>query len=265
MSYSSPTLTFSLDVLNGAEFDLSKAYGKGETERCVETPWAALTFAKVGRVLDIGLAMSHPDYLGLMIGFLDKGGKIEGADIIKPERVKTRYPEAWRDQILDIPVQIGDVRKMDFSADPFDAITCISTLEHIGFDAPSDRTDTAFDRPTERSALPDRSPDADKDALAAFRKALKLGGLLCLTVPAGVGATRKIQDSTGRWAAYLEYGPEEWKALTSLPGFEVAEEVGFAEFEDGWRKCEPFESVYGASVGEDGFPRGCIMSVLKAV
>ena len=97
MSYTSPTIEFSLDVLNGAEFDLtSRAYGKGETERCVETPWAAQTFAKVNRVLDIGLAMSHPDYLGLMIGFLDKGGKIEGADIIKPERVKTRYPEAWR-------------------------------------------------------------------------------------------------------------------------------------------------------------------------
>ena len=46
MNYTSPTLTFSLDVLNGAEFDLTKAYGKGETERCVETPWAALTFAR---------------------------------------------------------------------------------------------------------------------------------------------------------------------------------------------------------------------------
>ncbi|MAK60493.1 MAG: hypothetical protein CMK09_05915 [Ponticaulis sp.] len=266
MSYTSPTIEFSLDVLNGAEFDLtSRAYGKGETERCVETPWAAQTFAKVNRVLDIGLAMSHPDYLGLMIGFLDKGGKIEGADIIKPERVKTRYPEAWRDQILDIPVHIGDVRKMDFSSDPFDAIMCISTLEHIGFDAPSDRTDTAFDRPTELADLPERSPNADRDALAAFRKALKPGGLLCLTVPAGEGATRKIQDSTGRWAAYLEYGPADWNALTSLPGFDVVTQVGAAEMDDGWRACEPFEKVYSASVGEDGFPRGCIMSVLRAV
>ncbi len=265
MSYTSPTLKFSLDILNGAEFDLSQTYGKGETERCVETPWAALTFAKASRVLDIGLAMSHPDYLGLMMAFLEKGGEIEAADIIRPERVKTRYPEGWRDRILQIPVHIGDVRTMDFSSDPFDAITCISTLEHIGFDAPSDRTDTAFDRPTELDDLPDRSPDADRDALAAFRKALKPGGLLCLTVPGGEGATRKIQDSTGRWAAYLEYGPETWNALTSLPGFELVELVGFSEQEAGWQACEPFEKVYEASVGSDGFPRGCIMAVLKAV
>jgi len=266
MSYSSPTLDLSLTVLNGAPFDLHlEAFGKGETERCVETPWAAQTLAKSDHVLDIGLAMSHPDYLGLLIGFLDKGGMVEGADIIRPERVKTRYPEGWRDQILDIPVHIGDVRKMDFSSNPFDAVMCISTLEHIGFDAPSDRTDTAFDRPTELNDLPDRSLDADRHALGAFRKALKPGGVLCLTVPAGEGATRKIQDSTGRWAAYLEYGPKEWAALKSLPGFEVVEEVGVAEVEDGWRACEPFDNVYKASVGEDGFPRGCIMAVLKAV
>ena len=265
MTYTSPTLDFSLSVLNGASFDLSKNYGKGETERCVETPWAAQTFAKVGRVLDIGLAMSHPDYLGLMIGFLNKGGKIGGADIIRPERVKTRYPEAWRDQILDIPVHIGDVRKMDLSADPFDAVMCISTLEHIGFDAPSDRQDTAFDRPTELEDLPERSVDADKMALAAFRKALKPGGILCLTVPAGEGAIRKIKDSTGRWAAYLEYGPDNWNALLNLPGFELIEQYGVAETADGWTACTPFEDVYKASVGENGLPRGCIMSVLKAV
>ena len=265
MSYSSPTLEFSLDILNGAEFDLTKTYGKGETERCVETPWTAETLAKAERVLDIGLAMSHPDYLGLLMGFLEKGGKIEAADIIRPERVQSRYPEGWRDRILEIPVHIGDVRQMDFSADPFDAITCISTLEHIGFDAPSDRADTAFDRPTELNDLPDRSVDADHDALAAFRKALKPGGLLCLTVPGGVGATRKIKDSTGRWAAYLEYGPETWSALTSLPGFELVSQVGVAEGPDGWQKCEPFEDVYQATVGDNGLPRGCIMSVLKAV
>lgn len=265
LAYTSPTLEFSLSVLNGEAFDLGVAYGKGETERCVETPWAAQTLAKSSRILDIGLAMSHPDYLGLLMGFLDKGGKIEAADIIRPERVQTRYPDAWRERILQIPVHIGDVRQMDFSSDPFDAITCISTLEHIGFDAPSDRADTAFDRPTELDDLPDRSANADRDALAAFRKALKPGGLLCLTVPAGEGATRKIKDSTGRWAAYLEYGPENWAALTSLPGFEIVEEVGFAEVDDGWRACTPFEDVYNASVGDDGLPRGCIMSVLKAV
>ena len=265
-TYTSPTLELALAVLNGAPFDVSsQAYGKGETERCVETPWAALTLAESARVLDIGLSMSHPDYLGLLIGYLDGGGKVEGADIIKPERVKTRYPESWRDQILDIPVHIGDVRKSDFSADPFDAIMCISTLEHIGFDAPSDRSDTAFDRPEELINLPERSPNADRDALAAFRRALKPGGVLCLTVPAGVGATRKIRDSTGRWAAYLEYGPAEWSALTSLPGFELVSQYGVSEVEDGWRACEPFEDIYKASVGDDGLPRGCIMSVLKAV
>ena len=113
--------------------------------------------------------------------------------------------------------------------------------------------------------LPDRSADADRDALAAFRNALKPGGLLCLTVPGGVGATRKIKDSTGRWAAYLEYGPETWSALTSLPGFELVSQVGVAEGPDGWQTCEPFEDVYQATVGDNGLPRGCIMSVLKAV
>lgn len=266
MSYTSPTLEFSLEVLKGAAFDpAAQAYGPGETERCVETPWAAQTLALSQNVLDIGLAMSHPDYLGLLLGFLEKGGKVTGADIIKPERVQSRYPESWRDRILDIPVHIGDVREMDFSASPFDAIMCISTLEHIGFDAPSDRDDTAFDRPTELSDLPDRTPDADARALAAFRKALKPGGTLCLTVPAGVGATRKIQDSTGRWAAYLEYGPAMWSALTALPGFELISEVGMVETPSGWQVTTPFSEVFSASVGENGLPRGCILSTLKAV
>lgn len=265
MSYSSPTLDFSLSVLNGTAFDLSQAYGKGETERCVETPWAAETFARAERVLDIGLAMSHPDYLGLMLGFLDKGGSIEGADIIKPERVQTRYPEDWRNQILQIPVHIGDVRKMDFSSNPFDAITCISTLEHIGFDSPSSSTETAFDRPEEQSDLPDRSADADRDALAAFRKALKTGGTLCLTVPAGEGATRQIKDSTGRWASYLEYGPSKWADLIRLPGFDVSRQYGVVETTAGWQVCEYFDDVFKASVGDDGLPRGCILSELTAV
>lgn len=265
MSYTSNTLTRSIDVLRGARVDFTEPYGPGETERCVETPFAAQTLAGANRVLDIGLAMSHPDYLGLLLAYLDEGGHVTGADIIRPERVQSRYPEDWRQQILDIPVEIGDVREMDFSSDPFDAVMCISTLEHIGFDAPSSSTETAFERPLQPGDVPARAADVDQRALAAFRKALKPGGKLCLTVPAGVGATRLIKDSTGRWAAYLEYGPEDWSRITSLPGFTLKEEIGVVETDAGWIATSPFDDVFKASVADTGLPMGCIMAVFEAV
>ena len=94
MSYSSPTLDLSLTVLNGAPFDLHlEAFGKGETERCVETPFAAQTLAKSDRVLDIGLAAFHgavefgcgaPEELGKAMGVVVNRGCTHDVSLLSP-------------------------------------------------------------------------------------------------------------------------------------------------------------------------------------
>ncbi len=265
-AYSSSTLTFSLEVLSGRAFDPRKgAFGGGETERAVETPFAAITLARSRSVLDIGYSMSHPDYLGLLLAWKKTGGELVGADIISPTRVASRYPDDWRDKILATEVLLGDVRTLDLDGRTFDAVMCISTLEHIGFDLPSDSQETAFDRPTDKNALPGRDPAADRDAIAAFRRALRPDATLCLTVPAGEGGARATRDSTGRWANYQEYGRAEWAHLRDSPGFTYDDEIGMIATDAGWQACADFEEVFAATPDERGFPRGCILSTFRAL
>jgi hypothetical protein len=62
-------------------------------------------------------------------------------------------------------------------AQPYDAVTCVSTIEHLGIG----------------SYALDEAPDADLLAMAAMREALVSGGVLLLTTPFGPAAVDDLE------------------------------------------------------------------------
>jgi SAM-dependent methyltransferase len=111
-----------------------------ENERIVEYFWAFRNLPTFGKILDVGC---HGSMFSKAMA--SAGYKVYGLD---RKKVSIDHP--------DFVFQQGDV--LDIEGGQFDAVTCISTLEHI--------------------------PD-DKQALANMMKILKPGGFLLLTVPCG--------------------------------------------------------------------------------
>ena len=63
-----------------------------------------------------------------------KNNYLVGVDIIEPKRVMARYPREWYEEIEKIKVNILDISNEYLKDEGFDAISIISTIEHIGFD-----------------------------------------------------------------------------------------------------------------------------------
>jgi hypothetical protein len=142
------------------------------SERCVEVPWTAAHLHGVSRLLDVGWAMSPPEWLGVLLAVEDRGTSLTGIDIIDPERVRTRYPADLVDRVLAVPVRVESILDAQPVDGLFDAISCVSTLEHIGFDiaSPADVTDPAFVRgKTPEEAISVRDPQTDRRFLEAQR------------------------------------------------------------------------------------------------
>ena len=130
-------------------------------------------------LLDIGLSLASHDCIGMLLECKSQYSvTLEAADIIKPETVKTRYPTEWLAGILDVPITIGDIRTMKLPKERYDVVTCISTIEHIGYDAPSSTVEgSAFERKRSKEAVNKaRDPHVNSKVLDAFHKALKKGG-----------------------------------------------------------------------------------------
>ena len=164
-------------------------FGAGRTERVIEIPWAQSWLGQGGSgqaaaILDIGFALSDLDWLAALLGQVDAGASVTAVDIITPERVASRYPEALREKALRTPVIIGDVRTAPVPVAAFDVVTCISTIEHVGFDAKGSTDASAFARWDSVEATPDsRDPAVTGDVMAAIGRALRPGGLALVTVP----------------------------------------------------------------------------------
>ncbi len=129
------TLERALECLeSGVAAPLVGVETRNWSERCVEVPWAAAHLSKVGRLLDVGWSMSPPEWLGVLLAARTRGSDLVGIDIINPERVRNRYPADMVEQVFDVPVRVESVLDAQPDGEFFDTITCISTLEHIGFD-----------------------------------------------------------------------------------------------------------------------------------
>lgn len=206
--------------------------------RYLETLWTAEHLKGVKSILDVGFSLASLEYLGMLLAAKESGASIHGVDIIDPEKVRSRYPEEWLNAIFEVPVTIGDVRTLALPENAYDAVTCISTIEHIGYDAPSTTVGgSAFERvSSEAEARTDRQPSADRDVLAAFHNVLKPGGTALITTPMGSGGPVILRDSLGLYCVEWEYEAESWKGIRDARGFSVDEELFFRNTSSGWKQ-----------------------------
>jgi hypothetical protein len=233
------TLEQSLRILQGEKFATpSGAFNANFTPRSIEVPWSASYIHKNSAILDVGLALANLDYLGVLVAAKEEQGvTVCATDIIRPERVQSRYPEEWVNTVLSIPISIGPAQTVSLPQEKFDTVLCISTLEHIGYDAPSTTlANSAFERPDSEEVAKAliRDPHTDEQVLNTFYGTLKKGGIACITVPMGEGKPIVTKDSKNLYSTEREYDEAGWKALTGDSRFELVEELFFKNTPEGW-------------------------------
>lgn len=149
---------------------LPAGYGTHIDERIVECPWALATLGVgTSRVLDAGSVLNAP--------FLLEQPQLKGRPLVI-------YSLEIDHLQLDPNLSYlhGDFREPILRDEIFEAIVCISTLEHVGM-WPIPKPPVA-----ENLAKPQPQKDltAYRGALAVFSRLLKPGGRLLLTLPFGV-------------------------------------------------------------------------------
>lgn len=148
---------------------LPAGYGVGIDERCVEYPWVLHHLdagAGDGTVLDAGsvfnneLLATHPRLRRHALHIMT----------LAPERECF-----WERGISYI---FSDLRRIPIRDDFYDAVACVSTLEHVG-------CDNSHYAPTAGAAAMHASGGGPLDAVRELARVLKPGGTLLLTVPFG--------------------------------------------------------------------------------
>lgn len=178
----------------------------GATERCVEVPWAESRLANVppGKALEVGYDGQDRE---LLTGMLASGWKLWIVDL-RPVDFPGPAVKVQADIAADTGMPSGF----------FDAILCISTLEHIGED---------------NYHLP-QFENGPALALAEMRRLLAPGGRLLLTAP--VGKAGRYPWTHGNWTAKL-FGVDEWAAQAQEAGFLVCDERYYRLVGDDYVEC----------------------------
>ncbi|MEW6183479.1 MAG: methyltransferase domain-containing protein [Bacillota bacterium] len=185
---------------------MPSGYGVGIDERCVEYPWLVANMdAGPGYFLDAGSTLNH-DYVLEHPVFRQK--KLW---------IMTLAPEDhcfWR---KGISYEFCDLRQIPIVDDYFDAIACLSTLEHIGLDNAL-YTHDEFYR--------ERQPKDFVRAVQELRRVLKPGGVMYISVPYGayadLGAFQQFDKNL------LSLAVEAFEPYTEKS------EVFYRYREDGW-------------------------------
>jgi SAM-dependent methyltransferase len=149
------------------EYPSTRHFETVVTDRVVEEPWAVSKVRAGERVLDVGSATSR--YLREM----PPDCRVYAIDI------RTTPPQPG------IGVVLGNLLQAPFKPGSFDAVTCISTIEHIGLDVYA------------------QGPDEFGDEVATrhLRRLLRPGGRVLVSVPFGrraVSAWLRVYD----WSSF---------------------------------------------------------------
>ena len=195
-------------------------YGQGLDERMVEYPWALTRLGADDRlVLDAGSTLNfawiadHPRMAGRTIVVYNLS--YEG--VLRRRNYSYLY---------------GDLRCTLLKDDSFDVVVCISTLEHIGMDNTRFYTDDVAYREAE--------PASYLQAIREFRRVLKPGGRLLLTVPFGRG---------GEFGWIRQFDSESLNAAIAAFGGEVTAKSFFQYSQSGWMltdalRCSEADMAY---------------------
>jgi len=178
----------------------------GTSERVIEIPWVVRRLpGGAERILDVGTTFAPLVYQRLL-------SRVPATELHTVDLVPTRLPFGIAHR--------ADVRSLPFPSGHFDAVVCISTLEHIGLDN------------TRYIAGGAQPPDDEGDAatLSELARVLREDGIAFVTVPAGRAAT---------FATQRQYSLERWRAVVERAGLEVDEQDVFVHVDaSGWRRAE---------------------------
>jgi SAM-dependent methyltransferase len=197
---------------------LPSGYGIGIDERCIEYPWL-LAHLQDGRgaLLDAGSTLNH-DFILDHPMFQSK--------LIHILTLAPEWDCFWQ---RGISYLFHDLRNIPIRDAYYDTIACLSTLEHIGCDNMS---------LTHNETHREHRPESFVFAMQEFRRVLKPGCLLFLTVPFGIYRDMGVQQQFDRnllSRAVEAFGKANEVTETfyrySIKGWNVADSTDCAECE----------------------------------
>ena len=134
-------------------------------ERVIEIPWIIKELKKKsGKLLDAGSTLNQ-EYI------------IKELNHFKKKFISTLYPEKSYYNYLNTSYTYEDFEEISFKDSYFDVVTCISTLEHIGFD------NSIYNYG--KFEIEKKKKDKLKKVLKNLTRILKKKGTLLITIPFG--------------------------------------------------------------------------------
>lgn len=196
-------------AIESKTLDISKlpeGFGHRVDERAVEYPWFFSRLADgSGNLLDAGSVLNYD--------FVISHKKLEN----KKVTIMTLAPEPNCFYEKGVSYIFGDLRDTCFKDGHFDFIASLSTIEHIGLD-----NSLIYSKAREHN---ENRPESYLSAVAEFRRILKKGGTLYLSVPYGKhknygwfqtfdrAMIKKIIDAFAPSSfkeTYFQYKPSGW-------------------------------------------------------
>jgi SAM-dependent methyltransferase len=204
---------------------LPQGFGKSLSERCIEYPWVlSRIYSGDNKILDAGSALNF--------SFLVKGRQLAGKSItcvtLAPER-ECFYREG-------VGYLFEDLRNLPLRDNAYDVVVSISTVEHIGLD------NSIY---TNKKQFHESLGNSFELALMEFRRVLKLGGRLLLTVPYG-------KPHALAWQRNFDEGLLQ-RAMSAF-GLSLTEQAFYRYTNEGWL-CDTAERCADAVYNECWAPR----------